>query len=320
MQGIPNVVVLGGGTGMPVLLRGLKSYPINLSAIVTVADDGGSTGRLREYIDMPAPGDIRNTIVALADMDEELEALFQYRFKENRELAGHALGNLVLAAMSSDTGDFYTGIKILSELLGVKGNIYPLVNEPAILHAVMDDGSIVSGESKIQLEHKKINKVYLTPDNLKPMPEVVTSILNADIIVISPGSLYTSILPNLVITEVVQALKNTTAQVVYVCNIMTQDGETNNYTVLDHLIAIQKHVGANVVDSIIVHNKTIQPEIIARYAAEKAIPVTYDLQKLQEQGLEVIEADIAEFSDGALRHNTNLIAEIIFNIVKKNRN
>lgn len=313
----PNVVVLGGGTGMPVLLRGFKKYPVDLTTIVTVADDGGSTGRLRADLEMPAPGDIRNTIAALSNVDEELEKLFQYRFETNKELAGHALGNVFLVAMSAMTGDFYQGIKQVSKMFQVTGKIYPVVNEPVVLHAEMTDGKIVSGESKIQLEHKKINRVYLTPDNVKPMKQVINAILKADLIVISPGSLYTSILPNLIIRDMVDALRGTSAKVLYVCNVMTQDGETNDYNVLDHIQAITKHVGFQIIDSIIVHNEPIPEEVIERYKTENAIPVTYDKKHLTDLKLEVIEENIIEYWEGSIRHNTDKLANLIYEIAKK---
>src|SRR5690625_1264816 len=234
----PKIVVLGGGTGMPILLRGLKELPIDLSTIVTVADDGGSTGRLRKDIKTPAPGDIRNVIAALANVDDELTALFQHRFQVSNGLSGHSLGNIILVAMSSLTNDFYSAVQKISAMLNVKGHIYPIVNESVTLHAEMDDGTIISGESKIPMKNKKINRVFLTPNNLTPMPEVVEAILDADLIVISPGSLYTSILPNLIINDVGKALNNTAAKTVYVCNIMTQNGETNEYDAADHVNSI----------------------------------------------------------------------------------
>src|SRR5690625_1155454 len=190
----PKIVVLGGGTGMPGLLRGLKELPIDLSTIVTVADDGGSTGRLRKDIETPAPGDIRNVIAALANVDEELMELFQHRFQVSNGLSGHSLGNIILVAMSSLTNDFYTAVQKISAMLNVKGDIYPIVNESVTLHAEMDDGTIISGESKIPMKNKRIERVFLTPNHLAPMPEVIQSILQADLVVISPGSLYTSIL------------------------------------------------------------------------------------------------------------------------------
>lgn len=315
----PNVVVLGGGTGMPVLLRGLKKQAIQLTTIVTVADDGGSTGRLREVVDMPAPGDIRNTIVALSNVDKKLEELFQYRFETNKALAGHALGNIVLVAMSAMAGDFYQGIKKASELLNVTGDVYPIVNEPVVLHAEMTDGKIVSGESNIQLEHKKIKRVYITPRNVKPMIEVINAILKADVIVISPGSLYTSILPNLIIHDVVDALKSTTAKIVYVCNVMTQDGETNDYTVLDHVQAISSHVGFQLLDAIIVHNEPIKEAIIKRYETENAAPVIYDKEALQHIGIDIIEDNIVEYWEGTIRHDTEKLAELLYEFAKAAR-
>ena len=198
----PKMVVLGGGTGMPVLLRGLKKYPIDLATIVTVADDGGSTGRLRkEYEMLPAPGDIRNVISALANVDDELMNLFQHRFESKNGLVGHSLGNIVLAAMNSITGNFYEAVEHVSKMLNVKGKIYPIVNESITLHAEMEDGTIVSGESHIPMKHKKIKRVFLTPNDIKPLPEAIEAILSANLVVISPGSLYTSILPNLIIQD-----------------------------------------------------------------------------------------------------------------------
>ncbi len=219
-----KIVVIGGGTGMPVLLRGLKEYPIDLSAIVTVADDGGSSGRLRTEMEIPAPGDIRNVIAALSDVEPMLMDLFQHRFTKGNGLLGHSMGNLLLAAMTSVTGDFYTGIKEISRVLNVEGNIYPIANQNMFLHAEYEDGEIVLGESNIPKARKRIKRVFLKPNPVLPLPEAVTAIKEADIVVISPGSLYTSILPNLIVPQIGQALKETDAKVVYVCNVMTQVG------------------------------------------------------------------------------------------------
>ncbi|MFD2132736.1 uridine diphosphate-N-acetylglucosamine-binding protein YvcK [Pseudogracilibacillus auburnensis] len=310
----PKIVVLGGGTGMPVLLRGLKKYPIELSTIVTVADDGGSTGRLRKDIEIPAPGDIRNVIAALSNVDAELKELFQHRFQVSNGLSGHSLGNLVLVAMNALTGDFYSAVKKVSDLFQVKGNIYPIVNESVTLHAEMDDGMIVSGESNIPMKNKKIKRVFLTPNNLEPMPKVVQAILEADIIVISPGSLYTSILPNLIIADVVKALNDTKAKVVYVCNVMTQDGETNNYHASDHVQAIYNHIGPNTIDSIIVHNQPIPEATLQLYARQHSAPVIYQKENLLQLGLQVMEEDIIDHSQTVIRHNTNKIAKLLYDL------
>lgn len=239
----PHIVVIGGGTGMPVLLRGLKDLPVHLTALVTVADDGGSTGRIRNEMAIPAPGDIRNVIAALSDVEPMLLELFQHRFKVANGLSGHSMGNLLLAAMSSITGDFNAGIKEISRILNVKGKIYPISNEFISLHAKMEDGTIVFGESNIPLANKRIEKVFLSPQKLHPLPNAVRAIEKADLIVISPGSLYTSILPNLIIPEIGMAIKQTKGSVVYVCNVMTQEGETAYYTASDHVQAIIDHVG-----------------------------------------------------------------------------
>lgn len=313
----PKIVVLGGGTGMPVLLRGLKKFPIDLSTIVTVADDGGSTGRLRKSLDTPAPGDIRNVIAALSNVDKELHELFLHRFNVSNGLSGHSLGNIVLMAMSSITGDFYAAVKEVSNMFRVKGKIYPIVNESVTLHAELDDGSIVSGESKIPMKNKRIKRVFLTPNGVMPMPEVVASIMEADVIVISPGSLYTSILPNLIINDVGNALNETKAKTVYVCNIMTQNGETNGYDASDHVKAIYDHIGSGTVDSIIVHNEPIPEETLITYRRQHAFPVTYDLSSLHQLGLDVLEEDIIDHSRPMIRHNTEKLSNIIYGMASR---
>lgn len=313
----PKMVVLGGGTGMPVLLRGLKEQPIELSTIVTVADDGGSTGRIRQAIDIPAPGDIRNVIAALANVDQELTTLFQHRFQGENGLSGHALGNLVLAAMNHVTGDFYTAVEKVSELFQVTGQVFPVSNEVIVIHAEMTDGTFVTGESNIPVEHKEIDRVFLTPEQLEPNPKVVQAILEADLIVISPGSLYTSILPNLIIDGVIQALNQTTAQVAYVCNVMTQYGETEKYTTKDHVDAIYRHVGEGTIDTVIVHNKPIDDVMLAQYEKELAEPVTYDREALLASGLHVLEEDIIDETGDMIRHDTYKLARILYQMAYK---
>src|SRR5690625_3035382 len=313
----PRVVVIGGGTGMPVLLRGLKNYPIQLTALVNVSDDGGSTGKIRSKMEMPAPGDIRNVIAAMSDAEPMLLELFQHRFSVENGLSGHSLGNLLLAAMTSITGDFYTGIKEISQVLNVKGDIYPISNESLSLHAKMEDGTIVSGESSIPLARKNIQYVYLSPQPIRPLPHAISALHQADLIVISPGSLYTSILPNLIIPEIANVLKQTTAKVVYVCNVMTQAGETNGYTASDHVQAIIDHVGNDVINAIVVHNDTIDKKIRQLYAEENAKPVVYDIEQLLDLGLEIIEGDIIDHSQSMLRHDTEKIAQLLFSMLKQ---
>lgn len=310
-----DVVVLGGGTGMPVLLRGLKDFPIDLSAIVTVADDGGSSGRLRSEMAMPAPGDIRNVIAALSDVEPMLMDLFQHRFTQGNGLSGHSMGNLLLAAMTSVTGDFYNGIKEISRVLNVKGKIYPIANQNMYLHAEMEDGEIISGESNIPLANKAIKRVFLKPEPVLPLPEAVQAIEDANIVVIAPGSLYTSTLPNMIVPQIGDALRNTKGKVVYVCNVMTQEGETSGYSAADHVQAITDHVGEGCIHSIIVHNKPIQGEVRAIYAEENAEPVIYDTDRLIQMGLEIIEADIIDRSKKMLRHDTAKVANLLYSLL-----
>lgn len=310
-----NVVVIGGGTGMPVLLRGLKEYPIDLSAIVTVADDGGSSGRLRTELSMPAPGDIRNVIAALSEVEPMLLKLFQHRFVNGNGLSGHSMGNLLLAAMTSVTGDFYNGIKEISRVLNVKGNIYPIANQNMFLHAEMEDGEIIAGESNIPLSGKVIKRVFLKPEIVLPLPEAIAAIKEAGLVVIAPGSLYTSTMPNLIVPEIGDALRDAKGKVVYVCNVMTQEGETTGYTAADHVKAITQHVGEGCIHSVLVHNKTIDETLQKKYAKENAEPVIYDTDRLIDMGLEIIEADIIDYSKKILRHDTGKVAKILSTLV-----
>ena len=312
----PRVVVIGGGTGMPVLLRGLKNMPIDLTALVTVADDGGSTGRLRNDMAIPAPGDIRNVIAALSDAEPMLIELFQHRFSVGNGLSGHSMGNLLLAAMTSVTGDFNTGIKEISRVLNVKGDIYPISNESMSLHATMEDGTIISGESKIPLANKRIKKVFLSPQPVQPLPNAVEAIKHADLVVISPGSLYTSILASLITPHIDEAIKETEAKVIYVCNVMTQSGETTGYTAADHVQAINDHIGSGCIDSIIIHNESIRNAISDVYAVENAEPVIYDLDRLHDMELEIIRENIIDYSETTVLHNRQRIAELLYSLIK----
>ena len=301
---------------MPVLLRGLKNLPIDLSAIVTVADDGGSSGRLRNELSIPAPGDIRNVVAALSDAEPMLLELFQHRFaSKGNGLSGHSMGNLLLAAMASMTGDFYKGIKEISRVLNVRGHIYPIANHSMNLHAEMDDGTVVTGESSIPKQGKKIKRIFVSPTPVQPLPEAVDAIKDADLIVISPGSLYTSILPNVIIPEIGQALKDTKAKVTYICNVMTQEGETSGYTAADHIQALFDHIGKDVLQSVIVHNKPIDQGVRKAYAEENSEPVIYDIERIKAMGLKVIEEDIIDHSQSMLRHDTDKLARLLHSML-----
>jgi len=313
----PKVVVLGGGTGMPVLLQGLKKYPLDLTAVVTVADDGGSTGKIRDVINVPAPGDVRNVIAALANVDEDLNKLFQYRIEGGNGLDGHALGNLLLVATNEITGDFNRAVEKIARLFNVKANIFPIVNESVTLHAEMEDGSIVTGESNIPIKNKKIKRIFLTPEDVTANKSVIQAIQEADLIVISPGSLYTSILPNLIIRDVINALTETEASIVYVCNIMTQRGETNDYTASDHVKAIYNHLNANIIDTIIVHNERIDANVLQAYEKEQAFQVTIDRDELDQLNLSIITEDIVDYNQQIIRHNYSKIAKLLFDLTEK---
>ncbi|HLS60980.1 MAG TPA: YvcK family protein [Virgibacillus sp.] len=313
----PKVVVIGGGTGMPVLLRGLKNLPIDLTALVNVADDGGSTGRIRNDMAMPAPGDIRNVIAALSEAEPMLLELFQHRFEVGNGLSGHSMGNLLLAAMTSVTGDFNTGIKEISRVLNVKGEIYPISNDSMSLHAKMTDGTTVSGESKIPLVHKQIKKVFLSPQPLRPLPNALEAIERADLVVISPGSLYTSILPNLIIPGIGDALRNTDGKVVYVCNVMTQAGETTGYSAADHVQAIVDHIDGGCIDSIVIHNESIRKSIRDVYNVKDAEPVVYDRERLIGMGLQVVQCDIIDYTEKTVLHNRKRVADLLYSLLKQ---
>ncbi|GEN56512.1 gluconeogenesis factor [Halolactibacillus alkaliphilus] len=313
---LKKVTVLGGGTGMPVILRGLKKYPIDLSAIVTVADDGGSSGRLRTEMSMPAPGDIRNVIAALSEVEPMMEALLQHRFDLGEVgLKGHSMGNLILAAMTAVTGDFYLGIKEIEKVFNVKGQIYPVANQNLFLSAEMQDGEIVVGESNIPRANKPIHRVFVEPKTAEPLPEAVEAIKKSDLIVISPGSLYTSTLPNLIVPQVAEALRQTDAEVVYVCNVMTQNGETDGFTAYDHARVILEHVGEGVIDTILVHSDGFTEEILERYLEEQAQPVVYDKERLETLGLEIVEGNIITDHDHVLRHDKNKVAKILCGLI-----
>jgi uncharacterized cofD-like protein len=313
----PKVVIIGGGTGLPVLLRGLKKYPIDLTAIVTVADDGGSSGRIRNEMDIPSPGDIRNVLAALSDVEPLIEQMFQHRFQTTNELAGHSLGNLIIAALTSITGDFVHAIREMSKVLNVHGKVLPSANQSVFLHAEMEDGSIVTGESKIPQANKKIKKVFLTPDVIHPLSETLKAIQNADLIVIGPGSLYTSILPNLLVPKLGDEVCRARAKKVYICNLMTQAGETLDYTASDHVQAIYDHMGKMCIDTILVNNEEVPVSIQERYKEELAKPVVYDVDRLEKMGLNVIYEEFVTYRDGYIRHDTDKVAKILYSFLNK---
>ncbi|WP_255991186.1 gluconeogenesis factor YvcK family protein [Chitinolyticbacter albus] len=313
----PRVVALGGGTGLSSLLRGLKHFPLDLTAIVTVADDGGSSGRLLREFNMPPPGDIRNVLVALSQDEPLLGELFQYRFAAEDEahyLEGHTLGNLLICAMNAiHGGDFVHAVEQIGHVLDIKGRVYPVSPKATVLKAELVDGRIVSGESQLASHGSPICRVFHdTP--VVAVPEAVAALQQADVIVLGPGSLYTSVLPNLLLPEVCAAINgNTHADIVYVCNIMTEAGETDGYGAADHLDALFRH-GLARIDHVIVNDEAIPEVVCDAYRLESAQPVAGDYDRLHAQGCQVIRSRIASFQGHTVRHDPIKTAASVFSI------
>ncbi|MDD9148095.1 MULTISPECIES: gluconeogenesis factor YvcK family protein [unclassified Sporolactobacillus] len=314
-----KVVAIGGGTGLPAVLRGLKKYPVDITAIVTVADDGGSSGMLRNELQIPPPGDIRNVLVSLSDIEPVFEKLLQHRFRTDSGLNGHSLGNLLIAALTSITGDFVKGVREMSHILNVHGEVLPAADQSIVLGAVMNDGSIVEGESRIPQVNKKIKRVFLKPDDIRPLPESVKAIREADMITLGPGSLYTSVVPNLLVPGLAAEICRSGARKVYVCNVMTQKGETDGFSASDHVAVMNRHVGKPFIDTIIVNNKPIAPDILKRYAAEDAEPVSVDREKLEAEGINVISAPLIKTAEGVIRHNEAAIASLLMTLFSEKK-
>lgn len=305
-----KLVAIGGGTGLSTILRGLKELEVDLTAIVTVADDGGSSGILREEMKMPPPGDIRNVLVALAEREPLLQSLFQHRFNNGNGLAGHTLGNLLIAGMKEITGDFVTAVKALSRVLAVRGKVLPAANQSIRLKAIYHDGTEAFGESSIPKLDKHIRTLSIEPQQIVALPEAVEAIHEADVILIGPGSLYTSILPNLLVPGIQTALKETKADKIYIANVMTQPGETTGYDVRKHLDVIYEHIQFSLFQKVIVNNGKIPEHIVKKYAQENATPVTYSTESLADLGLEIIEDELFLLGD-YLRHDMRKIKAIV---------
>lgn len=311
----PKIVVIGGGTGLSVMLRGLKEKPLDITAIVTVADDGGSSGILRNELHIPPPGDIRNVLTALADTEPLLAEVLQYRFKSGTGLAGHSLGNLMLAAVTDLSGDFVTGIKQISQVLAVRGKVLPAANRSIVLKAEMQDGTIITGESMIPKANGAIKRVFLEPQDVEALPEAVEAIEQADAILIGPGSLYTSIMPNLIVPKLAQAIVESEAVKLFVCNVMTQPGETDNYSVSDHLDAIYDHIGHHLFDYVIVNNGEIPPHVESKYAEIGAKAVQLDIDEVTKRGYHVIADQLVLFRT-FLRHDAERLSHHIYKLVE----
>jgi uncharacterized cofD-like protein len=303
----PHIAVIGGGTGISTLLRGLKQYTSNLSAIITVADDGGGSGVLRRDLGMLPPGDIRNCILALAETEPQMEKLLQYRFNDG-DLKGQSFGNLFLAAMTGISDNFEAAVRNMSEVLAVTGTVLPVTAENINLIAELEDGTRIQGESRIGKHHLfhpgRIKRVYLDKNNVKPLESALTAIDNASVIVLGPGSLYTSIIPNLLVGQVVDRLIKSKALIVYVANVMTQPGETEGYSVYDHIQAIYQHANAEgFIDCCIVNTQRVPDDIYRRYLDDGASMVKLDSNKIKKLGIKVIEKELLQITNGYVRHD-----------------
>jgi uncharacterized cofD-like protein len=319
-----RVVAMGGGTGLSALLRGLREHvtrqsdhhptlqrPItDLAAIVTVTDDGGSSGRLRRENRMLPPGDIRNCMVALSKDEPLLSRLFQYRFHAGQGLRGHNFGNLFLAALTHVTGDFAEAVRVSSKVLAVRGRIFPSTLSNVHLMATLADGRRVQGETRISHSQVPIRKIALNPRRVRPLPAAIEAINHADLIFMGPGSLYTSVIPNLLIPEIARAVARSKAPRVYIANLMTQPGETTQYTLSHHISAIQDHVRGRVIDAVVANRQSISPQVARRYRAEGAEPVLLDRENVLKTKVQLITGNLVEES-GVLRHNSPRLARLV---------
>lgn len=314
----PKIVAIGGGTGLAMLLHGLKEFTSNITAVVTVADDGGSSGRLRSQFNIPPPGDIRNCLVALADAEPMMSDLFQFRFQEAGELEGHSFGNLFILAMLKVTGDFEKAIKESSKILAIRGRVLPSTLKKVTLAAQHKDGSITEGESNISKTKSAIEKLYLKPANCAATEDALEAVASADAVVIGPGSLYTSILPNLLIEDMANALARTEAPKIYICNIMTQPHETDGLSVFDHVNTLADHTRPDIISHVVVNNGPIPQHLLKKYAEEDAYPAELDSAKIRNLGYEVVESNIVSTQD-MIRHNPRRVSRIIMDIVQQQK-
>jgi len=311
----PKIVAIGGGTGLSMLLKGIKNITNNITAVVTVGDDGGSSGRLREELGVLPPGDIRNCIAALADDEGLVTKLFQYRFNTGEGLKGHSFGNLFLTALCSITGDMVRAVKESSNVLSIRGRVLPSTLDNMKLVAEMEDGRIIHGESSIPEAGGKIRRLFTDPVECKALPEVISAIKDADLIIMGPGSLYTSVIPNLLIKEISQAVSNSKAKKIYVCNIMTQKGETDNYSVASHINAILRHAGCdNMIDAVLVNN-VLPTELSPTYAKFGSFPVNLDMENVEPIGVKVVTGNLLqddECKNGYIRHSYQRVARAVY--------
>jgi uncharacterized cofD-like protein len=316
-----RIVAIGGGTGLSTLLHGLKRYAVEpreveITAIVTVTDDGGSSGRLRRDFDVLPPGDIRNCMVALSEDEALLSKLFQYRFSEGRGLKGHSFGNLFLTALTNLTGDFVQAVKVSSEVLASLGRIYPATNANVVLEAELENGSIVKGETRIGKSRSRIRRIRLNPRRCKPLPETLAAIEDADLITFGPGSLFTSVIPNLLVEGIAPAIQRSRALKAYFVNLMWQPGETIDFRASDHVEALHRHARMPLIDIAIVNTRPVSAPQRRRYAAQNVRPVLNDVDRLAEMGLQVVATDLLA-SGNSVRHDPRASADVALQLAKR---
>lgn len=314
----PRIVAIGGGTGLSVLLHGIKEYTSNITAVVTVADDGGSSGRLRQQFDIVAPGDIRNCLVALANEETMMNQLFQYRFEKDTDFSGHSFGNLFITAMTQVTGDFEKALKESSKVLSIRGRVLPSTLEKVVLAAEHADGRLTEGEAQIPKTGSPIKKIFIRPNSASAAPDAVRAILEAELIILGPGSLYTSIIPNLLIREIREAVVASQVSKIYVCNIMTQPGETNGFKASDHIRELVKHTHPKILDACIVNTGSVPVCLLDKYGRESSVPVEADTQAIKDMGYGVIEEDLVSASDH-VRHDAGKLARIVADLLNLQR-
>ena len=312
-----KIAVLGGGTGLSALISGFKKFPVDITAIITVSDNGSSTGKLRNEFNIPAVGDIRKVISNLSEIDDNIKELIEYRFNTSSDLDGHALGNLLLVGMLNMTGNLKESIAALAKLLDVRHTVLPLSEDFLTLMGETVDGEIIEGEEQITKANKRYKRIFYK-DEPNVLPEVVDAIMEADLVILSIGSLYTSLLPNLICNDVKNAIQKTNAKVMYLCNAMTQPGETDDFGVSDHLRVLTECLGDHTIDVTIAANSSISQETLEKYSSKEAkSPVIIDKENVEKMGIELISDDILTVEDGTIRHDGLKLGSVIFSYLMR---
>lgn len=330
-----RIVSIGGGTGLSTLLSGVKRFAaganrqpdasaplVDITAVVTVSDDGGSSGRLRRDFDILPPGDIRNCMTALSEDEALLSQLFRFRFAGGRGLKGHSFGNLFLTAMHQITGDFAQAVKLSSEILAIRGHIFPATADNVTLEAVLNDGTVVRGESKISKSRRPIRRIRLHPANCTPLPDTLAALAEADLITLGPGSLYTSVVPNILVKGMAEAIEKSPAMKVYFVNLMWQPGETINFTASQHVKVIQAHAKRKLIDCVVLNSAPIAPALRRKYARAKVEPVQHDIDALDKLGVKIVTADLvsnASVAQERIRHDPAALAEVVLDLASRSR-